>query len=201
MLQATSTLLLAYRSWISSLSSTSPVFTSRSYNQLPPEIGRKKEGFKEILDRVEGLNYDDPEFVELCDESEQLGELARGFRQSALSTQLKQDRHLVLYQRWTEAVFGDVDDEDLDQACFPDPEDGAGPLWKLLSQMRRYLAFVFTKCVPRAVEDDAISYCVLGQYQRSLSFWVKRKYAERDIEPPSDAVAHRSLTEMMRYLN
>ncbi|KAH6976054.1 hypothetical protein BKA56DRAFT_617995 [Ilyonectria sp. MPI-CAGE-AT-0026] len=201
MLQTTSTLLLAYRSWISFLPSTSPVFTSRSYNQLPPKIGRKKEGFKEILDRVEELDYDDPEFVELCDESEQLEELAHGFRHSALSTQLKQDRHLVLYQRWTKAVFGDVDDEDLDQACFPDLEDGARPLRKLFSQMRRYLAFVSIKCIPRAAEDPAISCCVSGQYQRSLSFSVKRKYAERDIEPPSDAVAYRSLTEMIRYLN
>ncbi|KAH8669983.1 hypothetical protein BGZ61DRAFT_483279 [Ilyonectria robusta] len=131
MLQTTSTLLIADRSWISSLPSTSPIFTSWSYNQLPPKIGRKKEALKEILDQVEELDYDDPELVGLHDESEQLDEPARGFQHSALSTQLKQNRHLVLYQRWTNAVFGDVDDEDLDQACFPDLEDGARPLRKL----------------------------------------------------------------------
>lgn len=141
---------------------------------MPPKIGRKKEGLKEILDRVEGLDYADPEFVELCDESEQLEELARGFRHNALSTQLKQDRHLVLYQRLIKPVFGEIGEEDLDQACLPELEDGARLLWKLFSQMRRYFAFVFAKCIPRAVEDRAISCCVLGQYQISLSFWVKR---------------------------
>ncbi|KAH6987860.1 hypothetical protein BKA56DRAFT_669462 [Ilyonectria sp. MPI-CAGE-AT-0026] len=59
----------------------------------PPKIGRKKEGLKQFLDRVEGT--DDPEFIALCEESKKYYELARGFRWASPSTQLEQDQQIT----------------------------------------------------------------------------------------------------------
>ncbi|KAH7008526.1 hypothetical protein EDB80DRAFT_840886 [Ilyonectria destructans] len=162
----------------------------------PPKIGRKKEGLREFLDRVEGT--DDPEFRALCEESKKLDELARGYRWASPSTQLQQDQQLSLYCAWARSVFGESDD--IDKVCFPDPTPGDKPFEQLFSQLRQFTVSEFSKCAPQATEDDAISYTVLVQHQRNLMFWVERKYRERDIEPPTSAALNYSLAEVMRQL-
>jgi hypothetical protein len=172
-------------------------------------IGRKKEGFKEFLQRVSGIDPDAPdsELFELNQRSKELDTLSRGFRHHSLRTQLRQDAHLSLYRQWASIVLaesqtsGELGDDDLDRLCFPDPSSDSSQPWaRLQSQLRRFLVFALEKCVPRSVSDDSISYQVLVQYRRSMIFWVFRKYPERSIEPPKRAWLEATTLEIMRYL-
>lgn len=171
-------------------------------------IGRKKEGFKEFLQRVSGVDVDAPdsELFQLNERSKELDNLAIGFRHHALRTQLQQDTHLNLYRQWASVVIAgkesstDFSDGDLDRLCFPDPSSDAQPWARLQSQLRRFLVFAIERCVPRSIDDDSISYQVLVHYRRSMCFWVLRKYPERAIDPPKRGWLEATMTEMMRYL-
>ncbi|ENH74143.1 hypothetical protein FOC1_g10007309 [Fusarium oxysporum f. sp. cubense race 1] len=171
-------------------------------------IGRKKEGFKEFLQRVSGVDLDAPdsELFQLNERSKKLDNLAVGFRHHALRTQLQQDMHLSLYRQWASIALAgkesssDLSDGDLDRLCFPDPSSGAQPWARLQSQLRRFLVFAIERCVPRSIDDDCISYQVLVHYRRSMCFWVLRKYPERAIDPPGRGWLEATMTEMMRYL-
>ncbi|SCN85089.1 unnamed protein product [Fusarium fujikuroi] len=171
-------------------------------------IGRKKEGFKEFLQRVSSVDLDAPEseLSQLNERSKELDNLAVGFRHHALSTQLRQDIHLNLYRQWASIVLAgkesgsDLSDGDLDRLCFPDPSSGVQPWARLQSQLRRFLVFAIERCVPRSIDDDAIGYQVLVHYRQSMCFWVLRKYPERAIDPPKRSWLEATMSEMMRYL-
>ncbi|KAF4954412.1 hypothetical protein FGADI_5278 [Fusarium gaditjirri] len=171
-------------------------------------VGRKKEGFKEFLQRVSGVDLDAPdsELFQLNERSKELDNLAVGFRHHALRTQIQQDVHLNLYRQWASIALAgkesssDFSEGDLDRLCFPDPSSGAQPWARLESQLRRFLVFAIERCVPRSIDDDSISYQVLVHYRRSMCFWVLRKYPERGIDPPKRCHLEATMTEMMRYL-
>ncbi|KAH6950674.1 hypothetical protein DER45DRAFT_649192 [Fusarium avenaceum] len=172
-------------------------------------IGRKKEGFKEFLQRVSSTDKDVPgsELFILNQRSKELDQLARGFRHHALHTQKRQDAHLSLYRQWVSTVLtesqtnGELGDDDLDRLCFPDPSSDSSQPWaRLQSQLRCFLVFALEKCIPRSASDDSISYQVLVQCRHSMIFWVLRKYRERSIEPPKSRWLETTMSEMTSYL-
>jgi len=166
---------------------------------LTPVPPPKRRSIAEQIDRYEEQDDGSLIFDIIADITDD-EKASYGFRHHAPSTQARQDRHLVEYRKYVKLrkrLDPNLNDDETDVHAFPEKHAD------LLRLLREFIVFVFTHTKGRIRNSghvERITYKSLGQFRGSLSFWVPRKFADRNLEPPRPAVLFNSMTEQMRYV-
>jgi hypothetical protein len=137
--------------------------------------------------------------LEIIEKVKRLREKYRGRRIHAPKTQSDQDRHLRAYYEFIALQQGkespdDFTKEELEALAFPHDD-----ISKLQDNICEFLILTYETASPRTkLTGDRISYAQLTKIRDSMSFWIRRKRDELDLDPLPYGRLYRLTTEVMR---